>query len=601
MSKLADEIEHKMANFDSVIWIGKCHGEEIVAALRAAEQSALQHGDDLNCPKLGNGYITVPVEPTEEMLRAGHKHIAEEIHLSGGRNDLGINPELWRSMLAAAPAEPSRDEVLESAANICANLAGMMESGAGEIAPGFRLRQAEKAIRALKSRLCWPRATFDLAASNSMHIQEPAWRVAERVAAGQVPGETGTWNGSDPKSELAPAAAPSQPAPTPRDCKHGQLARSCGICELERELAAANQSRDEWVTLYTTTKRELAAAPADYQRIVREVLACNPNPASSRADDQLEPPWEVIARVRIERDTLQARLEQEQDIRGDREGMLKLLADTLGVIVDPHQTFDERLLATAQSLQARIDAPMPREDWILGLDGRLHCPCCFAAEKKLAAAEGEIKYEREWKEQYYKQSLLQTEQYAALQARLSDAWETIELLREAKAATIKDALELKARLDAPTSLPLTEREIETWRKWICGLFTRHIFTEEATGNAICDQALAARTLARRLAETTDERNEFAEMGFEDERNKWRTRAEQAERKLADSEQARDISSEYARREMIARQHCEDKMEAAERRLAEAEKAINYLVDHQGHSLAAHQAAIDSALAGAKND
>jgi hypothetical protein len=31
----------------------------------------------------------------------------------------------------------------------------------------------------------------------------------------------------------------------PRDCKHGQLARSCNICDLERELAAMTAERDE--------------------------------------------------------------------------------------------------------------------------------------------------------------------------------------------------------------------------------------------------------------------------------------------------------------------------------------------------------------------
>jgi hypothetical protein len=36
----------------------------------------------------------------------------------------------------------------------------------------------------------------------------------------------------------------------------------------------------------------------DYQKIVTEVLKCNPISASQRSDDQLEPPWEVIARVR---------------------------------------------------------------------------------------------------------------------------------------------------------------------------------------------------------------------------------------------------------------------------------------------------------------
>lgn len=29
-----------------------------------------------------------------------------------------------------------------------------------------------------------------------------------------------------------------------RDCEHGQLARSCNICDLERELKAVTQQRD---------------------------------------------------------------------------------------------------------------------------------------------------------------------------------------------------------------------------------------------------------------------------------------------------------------------------------------------------------------------
>lgn len=31
---------------------------------------------------------------------------------------------------------------------------------------------------------------------------------------------------------------------TPRDCEHGQLARACRICELERELAAERERAD---------------------------------------------------------------------------------------------------------------------------------------------------------------------------------------------------------------------------------------------------------------------------------------------------------------------------------------------------------------------
>ena len=33
--------------------------------------------------------------------------------------------------------------------------------------------------------------------------------------------------------------------PAPRDCEHGQLARSCEICELKRDLAAAKEALAE--------------------------------------------------------------------------------------------------------------------------------------------------------------------------------------------------------------------------------------------------------------------------------------------------------------------------------------------------------------------
>jgi hypothetical protein len=39
-----------------------------------------------------------------------------------------------------------------------------------------------------------------------------------------------------------------------------------------------------------------------YHKIIKEVLECDPIPACKRKDDQLQPPWEVIARVREQRD-----------------------------------------------------------------------------------------------------------------------------------------------------------------------------------------------------------------------------------------------------------------------------------------------------------
>jgi hypothetical protein len=51
-------------------------------------------------------------------------------------------------------------------------------------------------------------------------------------------------------------------------------------------------------------RAERDALEADYRRIIIEVLACDPLPASQQPDDQLEPPWNVIARLRAERDAL---------------------------------------------------------------------------------------------------------------------------------------------------------------------------------------------------------------------------------------------------------------------------------------------------------
>jgi len=36
----------------------------------------------------------------------------------------------------------------------------------------------------------------------------------------------------------------------------------------------------------------------DYQKLIREILLCDPIPAKDRPDDRLEPPWEVVARIR---------------------------------------------------------------------------------------------------------------------------------------------------------------------------------------------------------------------------------------------------------------------------------------------------------------
>ena len=74
---------------------------------------------------------------------------------------------------------------------------------------------------------------------------------------------------------------------TPRDCKHGQLARSCNVCELEAEVAAlrlvveafaaAQDLRDEIGSFYDPTQK-----PREYANLGERWIA-----ASKEADAAL--------------------------------------------------------------------------------------------------------------------------------------------------------------------------------------------------------------------------------------------------------------------------------------------------------------------------
>lgn len=52
-----------------------------------------------------------------------------------------------------------------------------------------------------------------------------------------------------------------------RDCKHGQLARSCRICELERDLAAAQQEAITAGGVVDILNQQLAATQEDKRQL----------------------------------------------------------------------------------------------------------------------------------------------------------------------------------------------------------------------------------------------------------------------------------------------------------------------------------------------
>jgi hypothetical protein len=75
-----------------------------------------------------------------------------------------------------------------------------------------------------------------------------------------------------------------------RDATEMELQQRESIVQLERELAEE------------TTHHETLEGM--YHKVVSACLRCDPIPACEREDDELEPPWEVIDRVKRQRDTL---------------------------------------------------------------------------------------------------------------------------------------------------------------------------------------------------------------------------------------------------------------------------------------------------------
>ena len=82
-------------------------------------------------------------------------------------------------------------------------------------------------------------------------------------------------------------------------------------CVLRRELKAVTEQRDELLRYNEEFRKEYDQAieqrneiDSMYHKIIKEVLECDPIPACQREDDQLEPPWEIIARIRKQRDRL---------------------------------------------------------------------------------------------------------------------------------------------------------------------------------------------------------------------------------------------------------------------------------------------------------
>jgi len=83
--------------------------------------------------------------------------------------------------------------------------------------------------------------------------------------------------------------------------------------EVNPEDEADKFLRDHVPSELSKVREQRDSIDSMYQKIIKEVLECDPIPACKREDDQLEPPWEVIARTREQRDRLAEALRKLAD------------------------------------------------------------------------------------------------------------------------------------------------------------------------------------------------------------------------------------------------------------------------------------------------
>ncbi len=94
----------------------KGEGRSDAEALNQVRSALATHPADGDSPAVPKGCVLVPKEPTEAMLLAGMDYIAEEATIrrdDSGKRVVGINPALWKSMIAASPTPPSDETSAE--------------------------------------------------------------------------------------------------------------------------------------------------------------------------------------------------------------------------------------------------------------------------------------------------------------------------------------------------------------------------------------------------------------------------------------------------------------------------------------------------------
>jgi hypothetical protein len=84
----------------------------------------------------------------------------------------------------------------------------------------------------------------------------------------------------------------------------GKLAEGLPDGMLPKDVEVLREANLGLATELATVTAQRDEIDSMYHKIIKEVLECDPIPACKREDDHLEPPWEVVARIREQRDRL---------------------------------------------------------------------------------------------------------------------------------------------------------------------------------------------------------------------------------------------------------------------------------------------------------
>lgn len=146
--------------------------------------------------------------------------------------------------------------------------------------------------------------------------------------------------------------------PTPRTDEWGTISKEDGHWSSHKRRerwikTAPLKTLEELQTELTAVTEQRDSIDSMYHKVIKEVLECDPIPACKREDDQLEPPWEVIARMREQRGRL------AEALRQCREDSVELLGERNWWKNEPRLGYQKRYQETRDNVTRADEALQP--------------------------------------------------------------------------------------------------------------------------------------------------------------------------------------------------------------------------------------------------